>query len=246
MENNIENNEQTGTEEKAESFGKKFWLPVIIALVAVVAYLAYAGTNQLWPFGSSQRVENQVQSFEECAAAGNPVMESYPRQCRSADGQLFVEKIDETENWKIYRNEEFGFEFQYPSDRTPYREVHETEEILIPATSTSSKVIIAENEPHVFCCEPLLFAIEVLDNQIEDLKNWVEDNYVDLDTEYRVKSRGFEIFKGADAYRMYSEFGIDSPGNIIAFNHRNRGIIIRYSDDINLFTQILSTFKFLN
>jgi len=34
-----------------------------------------------------------VTSFEECVAAGNPVMESYPRQCRSADGQHFVEDI---------------------------------------------------------------------------------------------------------------------------------------------------------
>ena len=33
-----------------------------------------------------------ITSFEECVAAGNPVMESYPRQC-SADGQTFVEAI---------------------------------------------------------------------------------------------------------------------------------------------------------
>lgn len=32
-----------------------------------------------------------VTSFEECVAAGNPVMESYPRQCR-ANGTLFVEE----------------------------------------------------------------------------------------------------------------------------------------------------------
>jgi len=38
--------------------------------------------------------EKKITSFEECVAAGNPVMESYPRQCR-ADGQLFVEDIDE-------------------------------------------------------------------------------------------------------------------------------------------------------
>lgn len=37
--------------------------------------------------------QNQrITSFEECVAAGNPVMESYPRQCR-ADGALFVEEI---------------------------------------------------------------------------------------------------------------------------------------------------------
>lgn len=34
-----------------------------------------------------------VTTFEECVAAGNPVMESYPRQCRSEDGELFVENI---------------------------------------------------------------------------------------------------------------------------------------------------------
>ncbi len=35
-----------------------------------------------------------VTNFEECAAAGNPVMESYPRQC-SHEGELFIEEIDE-------------------------------------------------------------------------------------------------------------------------------------------------------
>lgn len=34
-----------------------------------------------------------VMNFDECVAAGNAVMESYPRQCRSADGQLFVEDV---------------------------------------------------------------------------------------------------------------------------------------------------------
>ena len=38
--------------------------------------------------------EPGINSFEECAAAGNPVMESYPRQCRSQDGRLFVEEIE--------------------------------------------------------------------------------------------------------------------------------------------------------
>ncbi len=34
----------------------------------------------------------QITSFEECAAAGYPVMESYPRQC-NAQGQTFVENV---------------------------------------------------------------------------------------------------------------------------------------------------------
>ncbi len=35
---------------------------------------------------------SKIDSFEDCVAAGFPIMESYPRQCR-AEGKLFVEKI---------------------------------------------------------------------------------------------------------------------------------------------------------
>jgi hypothetical protein len=35
----------------------------------------------------------QITSFEECVAAGNPVMESYPEQCRTEDGELFVRNV---------------------------------------------------------------------------------------------------------------------------------------------------------
>lgn len=36
--------------------------------------------------------QKQVTNFDECVAAGNPVMESYPRQCRHGD-QTFVEEV---------------------------------------------------------------------------------------------------------------------------------------------------------
>jgi len=38
------------------------------------------------------QTEAKITSFEECAAAGYPIMESYPRQCR-AGGQTFVEAV---------------------------------------------------------------------------------------------------------------------------------------------------------
>jgi len=37
---------------------------------------------------------SEINSFDECLTAGNPAMESYPRQCRTADGKHFVEQID--------------------------------------------------------------------------------------------------------------------------------------------------------
>lgn len=39
-------------------------------------------------------IESLIENFEDCAAAGNPIMESYPRQCATSDGQHFVEEID--------------------------------------------------------------------------------------------------------------------------------------------------------
>ncbi len=42
-----------------------------------------------------------INSFEECVAAGNLVMESYPRQCRTADRKHFVEIIPGKEECEI-------------------------------------------------------------------------------------------------------------------------------------------------
>jgi hypothetical protein len=36
---------------------------------------------------------SSITNFEECIAAGNPAMESHPRQCRTDDGKHFVEEI---------------------------------------------------------------------------------------------------------------------------------------------------------
>lgn len=39
------------------------------------------------------QVDASIDSFDDCAAAGHPVMESFPRQCRTPDGRLFVEEV---------------------------------------------------------------------------------------------------------------------------------------------------------
>ncbi len=74
------------------------FLHVTVAAVlclAVGAVIGYAiGFDTGWSARLGDRPTQRITSFEECAAAGNPIMESYPRQCR-ADGQLFVEEIDE-------------------------------------------------------------------------------------------------------------------------------------------------------
>lgn len=52
--------------------------------------LIIAGLGVWWQFGQKQIAV--VNNFEECTKAGNPVMESYPRQCRHGD-KTFTENI---------------------------------------------------------------------------------------------------------------------------------------------------------
>ena len=40
-------------------------------------------------------------NFEECVSEGNPIMESYPRKCRTIDGKQFVESIPENKKCEM-------------------------------------------------------------------------------------------------------------------------------------------------
>ncbi len=44
---------------------------------------------------------DEINSFDECVAAGNPIMESYPRQCAVPGGPSFTEVLSE-EKCSVY------------------------------------------------------------------------------------------------------------------------------------------------
>jgi hypothetical protein len=58
-------------------------LVIIVLILILLFYIPTLGDTEV----------KEINSFEECAAAGNPVMESYPRQCRTTDGRIFTEVI---------------------------------------------------------------------------------------------------------------------------------------------------------
>ncbi len=69
-----------------------------IGVMVVLGFLVIAGFI-LWYLGAESTNQdsevlntNYVTNFEECIAAGNPAMESYPRQCRHGE-ETFVEEI---------------------------------------------------------------------------------------------------------------------------------------------------------
>ncbi|KKR70166.1 MAG: hypothetical protein UU13_C0012G0012 [Candidatus Nomurabacteria bacterium GW2011_GWB1_40_7] len=65
--------------------------PVLIIII-VLAVLAVGGIA--YYAGKSSTNISVITNFEECVKAGNGVMESFPRKCRTANGELFVEVIE--------------------------------------------------------------------------------------------------------------------------------------------------------
>ncbi len=74
----------------------------IIISIAVLAVFLVAGSALGYWLGYDHGFENRtvanINSFDECAAAGYPIMESYPEQCRTPDGRNFVNTPDGNEN----------------------------------------------------------------------------------------------------------------------------------------------------
>ena len=67
-------------------------MKIKILLIGLLLFIAGCDTVEL----------SEITSFEECVEAGNPVMESYPRQC-NANGEVFVEQIAlECEEFETY------------------------------------------------------------------------------------------------------------------------------------------------
>lgn len=64
---------------------------VVMGLAVVIGLVFYYGVSS---FAYLRRPKpSQITNFQECVQAGYPVMESYPRQCRTQKGEVFVEEI---------------------------------------------------------------------------------------------------------------------------------------------------------
>lgn len=63
--------------------------------IFIFLIIAMLGVFTIYYFSSrpSNVQPISINSFDECILAGNPAMESYPRQCRTQDGKTFVEDI---------------------------------------------------------------------------------------------------------------------------------------------------------
>lgn len=69
---------------------------IFVLSACIPVYAPDSSDNVLTNANNSGKIINEedIHSFEDCIAAGNPAMESHPRQCNTKGGQHFVEDIE--------------------------------------------------------------------------------------------------------------------------------------------------------
>lgn len=63
---------------------------IFAATVSLLYYQEVLVESSVVPVLPQHRDNTPINSFRDCADAGFPIMESYPEQCRTDDGLLFV------------------------------------------------------------------------------------------------------------------------------------------------------------
>lgn len=181
----------------------------------------------------------EITSFEECVAAGNPVAESYPRQC-IAEGQTFTEAIDTnanqntnsakdaTKDWKTYENQEWGFRFQYPPSL-----------YAIPTLPVESSVVsLSEHAPYdtnvsLGVAGTNEFTVAIVPQSLEIYRKESKLNY------------SKEIIGGRNGYISTKHSTFEDTGQTVIVDFEGKTLVISASGDrLEVLPTILSTFTF--
>lgn len=126
----------------------------------------------------------QISNFNDCVSAGNLVMESYPRRCRTKDGRNFIEEIPE----KI--TEEIKEKITYTNSNPELIQV----ELPNPGAVTGKEFSIIGRARGTWYFEAS-FPVKVLDKEgqvlfeggAQALSEWMTEDFVPFKIEVKVK-----------------------------------------------------------
>ncbi|NCB20603.1 MAG: hypothetical protein EOM88_01595 [Clostridia bacterium] len=76
---------------------KHYYLIIALSLALLVSLSLLFANMVLTKRNDCLPVDFAIRSFTDCVAAGNEIMETYPEQCRTADGRIFIRDISTNE-----------------------------------------------------------------------------------------------------------------------------------------------------
>jgi len=145
------------------------WGLFLIGIVTICGGMVYYA----WVMTTLEtRPVASITSFEGCVAADNPVMESYPRQCRTTDGRIFVERtklpegqvcaqvITRAKNTATGEERDFPTPCAVPKGWEPVRATATTSQGILPYDSGVAGIVtlgptcpVLRNPPDPACAD---------------------------------------------------------------------------------------------
>jgi len=226
---------------------KKISFPIAIIIIIVCAVLV--GGIVIWQYFGMPKGEEEISKGE--------VLEELPE--------------DETADWKVYRNKEYGFEVKYPSGvEIDVHDYVDQEPDYLLLTTTFEFITIIDGYNYL-CAN---YNIRVEKTEYQDINSWVEDIRQKIETPSNYegdmisgKLSSVEDMKiqGKIAKKVTIEggfpfmaayFGVINNGKLYAISYLDMSYYGRsgcFEGDVeqgeakyrNIFDQILSTFRFI-
>ncbi|MBU0750221.1 Gmad2 immunoglobulin-like domain-containing protein [Patescibacteria group bacterium] len=79
---------------------------IVVVGFGILAWLSLGGASTDISAVPADTSPIEILSFADCEAAGLPVMESYPRQCRTPDGRTYTEELPTSEPTYVNASDE--------------------------------------------------------------------------------------------------------------------------------------------
>lgn len=117
--------------KKLPSFSKRTMIVIASIILIGGATAAFFLTKKEDNPKNNDSVAAEITSYEQCAAAGNPIQESFPPVCKTPDGKSFTKEVATDETTKevettpaikcaktetAFSDKSFGAAFCYPSE----------------------------------------------------------------------------------------------------------------------------------
>jgi len=209
-----------------QTLNKEISTPIAISIILILVILV--GGFTWWQYGEIEKLRNELPDIE--------LPEKKEEEIKISE--KLVE--DETADWKIYRNEEYGFEMKYPSEDWAIRSESDIYVIIggfpieaFPPHATEITIKIIEKN---------------LDNYISDYNRENQSTCLLGPSPKTVSIEKIEdfILGGLNATKLQRCTALGLDIYFIFARKDNKSYLIDYNSKNSIHDQMLSTFKFLD